>query len=460
MLDRRKFLTLSGAASLGFGVSLAPHITQAAALPSPSQSHSLNAADFGLKPNSSANQSAALQTAINAAATQNLPLFIAAGSYIVADIMLPNDIHVFGVYGKSILRQRGDIPILLNRESRTITLENLMFDGNQSAPQIGAIISFSYTNNIHIARCHFYNGKGSGLDLFKCSGEVSSNKFYDLGQTALFSNDGKNLKISQNDIQDIGNNGILVWQSDKDDDGSIISNNHISKIKTNNGGNGQNGNGVNVFRANNVIVSNNRFDDCAYSAVRINAGDNCQIINNNCTNIGEVALYAEFGFNGVIINNNLVDLAGAGISITNLDQGGHLAVCKGNLLRNLTLHATATQYDDARAFGIGAEADALIEGNIVENATHYGIIGGFGEFQRNVNVLNNMIKDCGYGITPSVAPNAGKMFISHNHISNAKLGAVVGFEWDQPKSSELAGKQQDFGQGQYPNLSLHNNVVS
>ncbi|NRA87247.1 MAG: TIGR03808 family TAT-translocated repetitive protein [Rhizobiales bacterium] len=206
--------------------------------------------------------------------------------------------------------------------------------------------------------------------------------------------------------------------------------------------------------------TDNRFDDCFYSAVRINSGSNCQIINNNCTNIGEVALYAEFSFNGVIINNNLVDLAGAGISIANLNEEGHLVVCKGNLLRNLTLRPTQIGDDDPRAFGIAAEADALIEGNIIENATNFGIGGGYGEFQRNIMVNNNMIKDCGYGITPSVAQNAGKMTISNNSINNATKGAIIGFEWEDATTKDLVNDDQKFGEGSYDNLHISNNVLS
>ncbi|MBL1419183.1 MAG: TIGR03808 family TAT-translocated repetitive protein [Alphaproteobacteria bacterium] len=453
-MNRRKFLAFSGTAAMGAAASLTPSIAQAAP-----PTNSLNAADLGLKPNISANQSAIFQQVVDGAAAKQLPLFIPAGSYVVGDILLPSNIHIYGVKGQSILAQRSDMPILFNIDSDNIMLENINFNGNQAGLKLGAMVRINGAKNLTITQCQFFNSNGNGLHLYGCGGQIISNHFHDIDQAALFCENSHKLTIVRNEIYDIGNNGILIWQEKKADDGSIISHNHIYKINDNDGGNGQNGNGINVFKANNVIISDNQFEQCAYSAVRVNDGNNCQIVNNQCHNIGEVALYAEFGFNGVMINNNLVDTAGAGISVANLDQDGHLALIKGNLLRNLTLRAKATENDDSRAYGIAAEADALIEGNVVENATNFGIGGGYGEFLRNVSVVNNMLKDCGYGITASVAQGAGRMTISHNSINNAHQGAIVGFEWDQITTSDLVDQDQTFDQGSHNNLYIRNNVV-
>ncbi len=106
-------------------------------------------------------------------------------------------------------------------------------------------------------------------------------------------------------------------------------------ITNKSGGSGQYGNAINVFRANNVIVRGNRIRNAAFSAVRGNAASNLQILGNTCTGFGEVALYAEFGFEGAVIANNIVDGAAIGVSVTNFNQGGRLAVVQGNLIRNV-----------------------------------------------------------------------------------------------------------------------------
>src|SRR5208337_4576313 len=129
--------------------------------------------------------------------------------------------------------------------------------------------------------------------------------------------------------------GIAIWRSIAGDDGTLVIDNRVEGINNKSGGSGEYGNGISVFRADNVIVRGNRIRNAAYSAVRGNKASNLQIVGNTCTGLGEVALYAEFGFQGAVIANNIVDGAAVGVSVTNFDKGGRLAVVQGNLIRNL-----------------------------------------------------------------------------------------------------------------------------
>ena len=73
---------------------------------------------------------------------------------------------------------------------------------------------------------------------------------------------------------------------------------------------------------------------------------------------GEVALYAEFGFEGAIIADNSVDGAAIGVSVTNFNEGGRLAVVQGNIIRNLKPQRPAgTDPGDSAGVGISVEAD-------------------------------------------------------------------------------------------------------
>jgi putative cofactor-binding repeat protein len=63
-----------------------------------------------------------------------------------------------------------------------------------------------------------------------------------------------------------------------------------------------------------------------------------------------VALYAEFGFEGALIASNLVDTAATGISVTNFNEGGRLAVVQGNLIRHL--FRREQEPEDKRGHGI------------------------------------------------------------------------------------------------------------
>ena len=80
-----------------------------------------------------------------------------------------------------------------------------------------------------------------------------------------------------------------------------------------------------------------------------------------------------------MIANNTVDGAALGISVTNFNEGGRLAVVQGNLIRNLKPKRPAgTDPDDAAGVGIAVEADAAVTGNVVENAPTAGINVGWG----------------------------------------------------------------------------------
>ena len=146
------------------------------------------------------------------------------------------------------------------------------------------------------------------------------------------------MRIAGNTVRSAGNGGILLWRSTAGDDGTLVVDNRIENVANRSGGSGQYGNAINVFRANNVIVRGNRIRNAAFSAMRGNAASNLQIVGNTCTAFGEVALYAEFGFEGAMIANNIVDGAALGVSVTNFNEGGRLAVVHGNIIRNLVPH--------------------------------------------------------------------------------------------------------------------------
>jgi len=286
-------------------------------------------------------------------------------------------------------------------------------------------------------------------------GEVSGNTIA-ATDVAIFSLDARGLRIAGNTVRGAGNGGILVWRSAPGDDGTLIVDNRIEDLAAKAGGSGQYGNAINVFRAGNVIVRGNRIRNAAFSAVRGNAASNLQIVGNTCTGLGEVALYSEFGFEGALIANNIVDGAALGVSVTNFNQGGRLAVVQGNIIRNLTSkRPPGTDPNDAAGVGIGIEADTVVTGNVVENAPNIGIVAGWGAYLRDVAINANVIRNADFGITVSVAPGAGAAVIADNLISGARRGAIVGMEWSKPVTGDLAKD----GATRYAQLSIGGNRV-
>jgi len=285
---------------------------------------------LGVRANSPDDQSRALQNAINAAAGSRIPLFFPPGFYRGADIMLPAGAHLVGVPGASRLSLGYGASLLASSNAEHIRLFGLTFEGGgRPLPEKRGLLRFRNTRDFVMRDCIVTGAGGSGLVLEGVGGEIADNSFIGATKAAIFSLDATGLAIRNNTIRNIGNNGILVWRSEKGDDGTLVTGNRIMDIAARDGGSGQNGNAVNIFRAANVIVSDNRIKNCAFSAVRGNAASNMQIRGNATSSLGEVAIYSEFDFEGAVITNNTIDGAALGISVTNFNHGGRLAIVQG-----------------------------------------------------------------------------------------------------------------------------------
>jgi uncharacterized secreted repeat protein (TIGR03808 family) len=135
-----------------------------------------------------------------------------------------------------------------------------------------------------------------------------------------------------------------------------------------------------------------------------------------------VALYAEFGFEGALIANNLVDAAATGVSVTNFNEGGRLAIVQGNILRNL--FRREEEPEDKRGEGITVEADTIVTGNVIENAPTAGLVIGWGRYVREVVATGNLIRKARVGILVSADAGSGACLIANNMIAGAADGGI------------------------------------
>ena len=273
-------------------------------------------------------------------------------------------------------------------------------------------------------------------------------------EAGIVSNEADGLALTGNVVADCANGGIWVHRWSEGEDGTLVSGNRVERIGAKHGGTGQWGNGINVFRAHGVVISGNRIADCAFSAIRSNTGSNVQITGNSCLRSGEVAIYSEFAFQGAVISNNLIDGATTGVSIANFMDGGRLAVCSGNLIRNLT--EVGPYPPEVAGFGIGiaAEADTTITGNVIEGAPRFGLLLGWGPYMRNLIASQNMVRDCGTGIAVTVVEGAGSAVISNNIVQGSRNGAINGYRWLDKATGELNGSTD------WPHLTINGNQVA
>lgn len=441
-ITRRGFL-LSGAALAATG---------AAARPACAQAYGLDAARFGIVADSSADQTAALQRAINETRITGTPLFLPPGRYLARGLVLRSGARITGVAGASRLVALGDSALVSAQGGDTIGLDGLVFDG--VARELGgaqALVDLSGVKAVSITDCTIENSWADGLYLNDCGGRVANTSISGALGAGLFSLDGHDLDITGNHVFDCGDNGIMVWQSAKQPDGAMIANNRVERIHNRSGGDGPYGNGIVVFRGGDVTVTGNHVRDCTFSAIRVNSGSNVIVAQNNCTRLGEVAIFVEFAYDGALVANNIVDTATHGISVTNLDQGGHLAVVSGNLIRNIEIG----DFPEPRGNGIFVSADTSLTGNVVENAAASGFALGFGPYLRNVTATGNVVRKAAVGFEISVVEGIEAVLVTDNVISQVSKAAILGMEWDKIVTGDLA----EAGAEDFPALTIARNRV-
>jgi uncharacterized secreted repeat protein (TIGR03808 family) len=380
-----------------------------------------------------------LQQLIEHAAVSGAPVRLPSGVFHCRTLRLRANARLIGTGASTVLRSLDGNPILAADKAGDVSVEDMVLDGGHLAAKTGGATSlaqFADCARLRLDRLHVTNGRGSGITLVRSSGDITSCRIAHVADAGLHALDCLELRVSGNDIADCGNNGIQIWRSTSSIDGTIVSGNRIARIRADSGGNGQNGNGINIFRADAVAIADNHISECAYSAIRGNAASDIRVTANTCLNVGEVAIYAEFGFEGALIANNLIDRAATGISVTNFNVGGRLAVVQGNLIRNLVRREH--EPDDKRGDGIFVEADASVTGNTIENAQTAGIVVGWGKFLRDCVVSANLVRKARIGILVSADPAGGAMFVTGNMISGAKDGAIRGMMMGQPTGDDLA----------------------
>ena len=431
MLNRRHFL----AAAAGFSASavlVRPDSTAAAGLDgitTASMRGSIDATEMGVYPGALDDQSKAFARMLQAASDRNLPLFLPPGIYVLSNLALPSRVRLSGVPGASRLVYGGDGHMLVSEDGEHIELTGIVVDGANRwlSDNTQGVVDLRRVRHAVIDNCQIVGSGKNGIALERVAGRIENTEISGAADAGIYSVEASGLQISGNSVSDCAN-----------------------------GGTGQNGNGINVFRANNVMVSNNMVSDSAFSAIRANSASNIQISANSCIRSGETGIYAEFSFEGAIINANVVDGAANGISIVNFNEGGRMAVCSANIVRNLSPQGPYQQDPPGFGVGISVEADCSAIGNVVENVPLYGIQIGWGEYMRNVVATGNVIRKAGTGIIISMVEGTGSAVVSDNVIDDVKDGAIVGYRWAEPATGDLAVD----GAGGHANLTIERNRVS
>ncbi|MCB1497922.1 MAG: TIGR03808 family TAT-translocated repetitive protein [Bauldia sp.] len=447
-MDRRSFL--SGAITVA---ALAPAGADAAE--PPALRGAVDARARGLTPDIPSNQGRLLQAILQEAAAENRPVFLPPGSYAVSNIVLPSNTRLLGIAGATRLIFAGDGHMINAEGAALVTLDGLVIDGAglPLADYVEGVVHLVDCGTVRVRDCDVTASAKNGLALDRCGGRVEANRIIDAKLAAIRAIESTGLTLAGNDVADCGNGGVLVWRWSEGEDGTIVTGNRIARIGAADGGTGENGNGINVFRAHGVIVASNHISDCAFTAVRANAADNVQITGNTCLRSGEVAVFSEFGFSGALIANNIIETAATGISVANFDAGGRMAVVANNIVRDLVDEGPYPADEQGFGVGISVEADVTVSGNVIDGAPRFGLVLGWGPYLRDVAATGNVIRDAPVGIAVSVVEGAGAVLINDNLISGAGQGAIVGMRWAERASGDLALS----GAEEFPHVTIARN---
>ncbi len=399
-------------------------------------SGALDATEAGLRPGAAEDQGAALAKALVQAAAGGQPLFLPPGRYVIANVALPAHVHLIGVPGESRLVFAGGDFMLRSEHALRLRFEGVTLDGG-ALPLSSALLDIDGVDDIAVDDCDFVASGAAGIHLRAAAGRVASSRFDLIGTIGVYLRQSESMEVNGNSVTNCGDTGILVARDAEGEDGTIVRGNRVSGIRADSGGTGQNGNGINLDKANGVVIADNRVDDCAFSAIRCFSSDNIAVTGNVATNSGEMALYVEFAFEGAIVANNLIDGANGGISFANfMEHGGRLGTCSGNVVRRIRGGPAYPDGNLQNGAGISAEADVAITGNTIEDAI-WGLQLGWGPYLRDVTASGNVIRRTQIGIAVSVAEGAGPALIANNLIDEAKRGAILGMRWDEVATEEL-----------------------
>ena len=412
----------------------------------------------GLLPDVVDDQSRMLQRAINAAAAEGRVLRLPPGSFVVSNIDLPDGARIAGAPGATRLIYGGHGHFMLAEGARRIELSGLVLDGaNQRlGGHVSGLVHLRGVAEAVIEDTAIAGADGHGVTLEASGGRIHHSEIFGARLAGIYAIESRGLAITRNVVRDCANGGILVHRWSEGEDATLVDGNRAMRFSARAGGTGQNGNGINIFRAGNVMVTNNHVSDCAFSAIRANSASNIQIVSNQAIRSGETAIYAEFSFEGAVIASNLIDGGTVGISVANFNEGGRLAAVSGNIIRNLTTKGPYPAEYAGFGIGIAIEADAAVSGNVIEGAPKWGVLMGWGPYLRSVSFTGNTVRNSGAGVAVSVVEGAGSALISGNMFDATPGGAVIGCRWNEVVTRDLA----KVGARGYPHLTLERNVVS
>jgi hypothetical protein len=223
-IGRRGFL-LAGGAVAGAGVLPVSEAMAAAPVVG-----GRSVTDFGVEPNKDADQSKALQAAIDEIGKTGRAIYIPGGSYRVNGLRLPPACAICGDPGRTVLRFPSDAAVLGSQENRSLHVSGLTFDGSlkQEGPsRVLPPMLFAVGGDVSLSGCAV-SGKGQYITISQASGMLSA---ISLNGTGIVIEAPRNMRISQCSVEGYRHFGIEIEipKGAVAGDGVLLTGNRISQ---------------------------------------------------------------------------------------------------------------------------------------------------------------------------------------------------------------------------------------
>ena len=400
--------------------------------------------------------------AINVARTNARALFVKPGDYNAADIDILSTngggrpIRVFATPGSVNIKFTGGNYCIQIKDVSNVVFSGINFTGQNNALPVytapnaatvtaAGLFILNNARNFRIENCRFSDLRKIATEylssykaqIMMANGSTGTVEKCDFsnGDVGIW-NFRSRINIYNNSIDGFQTNGIMIYDLGTNSNFTKISDNHINNIEAPYG-NGQTGNGIVSYQANNLTISNNSITNCLYSGIRCNASSKSLIVGNIISKARETAIFAEApgaGQNmlGSVIANNSIEASGNGINVANSglhnDGISRLSVVKGNLIVGLVKNSIAAIASAAAsvtaAQAIGVEQDCVVEGNVIENCA-LGLKLGVAQAARDLSCTGNVVRNATVGIAFSSNAAASNIVISNNVLRNTPGGAIL-----------------------------------
>lgn len=278
-----------------------------------------------------------------------------------------------------------------------------------------AVACQEFDSGSHVISNAVIQGEGDGADCLVISGTASvvvENSDISRGANCVLVTSSGRVVLRNNRIHGCTSNGIRVQPPGGKGDpitdfNVLIEGNEVFDIKIGcergPGCKGAHGNAVLIWRTRGVQVLGNRLHDVDYSCFRASGAESTILTGNWCEGGSwDAGAYFEFSFEGAVVTDNY--FVG---SPTGKSSGLALANCAG-------------QFDGKRAvvsrnliegfkgwLQLKAECEAIVTDNVVNcddprtperESGYFGILAGASHAGRAVQIKDNLVMNCAYGI--------------------------------------------------------------